>query len=277
MRTVFTVAIVGATVVGLAVGAGYVFQRNLIYLPTPGPLPAASDELPGGQDVTLRTADGLDLSAWFFPADGKPNHDPQAPAVLVAPGNGGNRSMRVPLAEQLTRHGMSVLLMDYRGYAANEGKPSEDGLARDVRAAREYLVEQARVRPDRLLYFGESLGCGVVSELATEHPPAGMVLRSPFSELAETAAHHYPFLPVRTLLKDRYPVQDNVRALSGIPVRVVYGDADSIIPPEQSRAVAEAAGTEPVVVHGADHNDLVLLQGTAVVQTVRELAQGAIS
>ncbi|MDV6012345.1 alpha/beta hydrolase [Haloechinothrix sp. LS1_15] len=274
MKTVLTVVVAGVLVFGVVVGAGYVFQRSLIYLPTGGPLPAASAELPGGQDVTLRTGDGLALQAWFFPAEGRNEHRAEDPAVLVAPGNGGNRAMRIPLAAELTERGMSVLLLDYRGYGDNEGSPTEEGLAKDVRAARSFLIEEAGVDPQRLLYYGESLGCGVVSELATEHPPAGMLLRSPFTELADTAAHHYPFLPVRTLLKERYPVAENVRALDGVPVRVVYGDADSIVPPEQSRAVAEAAGSEPLVVPGADHNDQALLDGPRLVASVEELAEG---
>ena len=76
------------------------------------------------------------------------------------------------------------LLFHYRGYGGNPGSPSEEGLARDVLAARAYVVEEAGVPAVRLLYFGESLGAAVVTELAVEHPPAGLLLRSPFVDLA---------------------------------------------------------------------------------------------
>ena len=96
-----------------------------------------------------------------------------------------------------------MLLFDYRGYGGNPGSPSEEGLARDVRAARQFLTDEG-VPGERLLYYGESLGAAVVAELATEHSPAGLVLRSPFTDLASVGQIHYPFLPVRALLKDRF-------------------------------------------------------------------------
>ena len=194
-------------------------------------------------------------------------------AVLVAPGNGGNRAGRAGLARELRRGGFAVLLMDYRGYGGNPGSPREEGLALDPRAARSFLLEVAGVRPEQLLYYGESLGCAVVTELAVAHPPAGLVLRSPFVDLAAVGREHYPFLPVRTLLRDRYPVAEQVAGIA-VPTTVVLGTADSIVPPAQSRQVADAAASlhRKVEVPGADHNDLALLDGDALVDAVVELA-----
>jgi pimeloyl-ACP methyl ester carboxylesterase len=167
-----------------------------------------------------------------------------------------------------------VLLFDYRGYGGNPGRPSEQGLARDVRAAHRFLIEEAEVAPARLLCYGESLGSAVVTELATEHPPAGLVLRSPFVDLASVGRVHYPFLPVRTLLRDRYPLADHLASVK-VPTTVVYGSRDSIVPPEQSRAVAAAAAGETRVVEiaGADHNDPALLDGKKLIEAVVELAE----
>jgi uncharacterized protein len=250
-------------VVALVLTAAYVFQRRLIYLPTGGPVPPAGDVFPGARDVRLTTADGLTLGAWFVPATGPD----LGFTVLVANGNGGNRTHRAELAAALRARGLSVLLFDYRGYGGNPGHPSEEGLALDVRAARDYLVE--RTSPDRLIYFGDSIGGGVVTELAVAHPPAALVLRSPFTELADTAAEHYPFLPVKLLLRDRFPVLAHVRRITA-PTVVVYGTADSIVPPAQSRAVAAAAAGPVTVVEirGAGHNDPVLLAGSRVVGAV---------
>ena len=145
-----------------------------------------------------------------------------------------------------------------------------------MRAARTWLLEEAGVAADRLLYFGESLGCGVVTALAVEHPPAGLVLRSPFPDLAAVGAEHYPFLPVRTLLRDRFPLADQLARVD-VPTTVVYGSRDSVVPPEQSRAVAEAAGgpTRVVELAGADHNHPALLDGPEVIRAVVELADRA--
>jgi alpha-beta hydrolase superfamily lysophospholipase len=264
VRAGLVVAVVLAVLTGLLWG----LQRRLVYFPDAGPVPAAGAVLPGARDVVLETSDGLRLGAWFLPG-----RDAEAPAVLVANGNGGHRGLRAPLAAALAGRGLAVLLFDYRGYGGNPGSPSEEGLARDVRAARAHLLEEAGVPPDRLLYLGESLGAAVVTELATEHPPAGLVLRSPFVDLAAVGAAHYPFLPVRALLRDRYPVAERVATIR-VPTTVVLGGADSIVPPAQSRAVATAAaGLHRLVeVPGADHNDRVLLDGDALVDAVVELA-----
>ena len=253
------------------VGLLWAFQRRLIYLPDSGPAGPAASVLAGAREVTLETRDGLHLAAWYLPASA-----PGAAGVLVANGNGGNRGLRAPLARALGEAGLAVLLFDYRGYAGNPGTPSEDGLAMDVRAARAFLLEDAGVPSDRLVYFGESLGAAVVAELAVEHPPAGLVLRSPFVDLASVGAVHYPFLPVRALLRDRYPVAEHVARVRA-PTTVVYGSGDSIVPPEQSRSVAEAAATlhRLVEVPGADHNDRVLLDGAAVVTAIVEAAGGS--
>ncbi|HET8662070.1 MAG TPA: alpha/beta hydrolase [Micromonosporaceae bacterium] len=263
-----TVVILLVTLVVLLVLA-WLGQRRLVYLPDRSPAPPAADVLPGAQDVTLETSDGLRLGAWWVP----PRAPPRGMAVLVAPGNGGNRAGRAPLAAALAGAGFAVLLFDYRGYGGNAGAPTAAGLARDARAAYRFLVDVAGVPAGRIIYFGESLGCGVVAELATEHRPGGLVLRSPFTDLAAVGAEHYPFLPVRLLLRDRYPVAEQVATVP-VPTAVVYGTADSVVPPEQSRAVAErAAGPVQVTaVAGADHNDLALFAGPQVVDAVVALA-----
>jgi hypothetical protein len=103
-----------------------------------------------------------------------------------------------------------------------------------------FLGDDAGLPGDRLLYYGESLGAAVVTELASAHP-AGLVLRSPFVDLASVGRVHYPFLPVRTLLKDGYPLAEQLARVT-VPTTVVYGSDDGIVPPDQSRAVAGAAG-----------------------------------
>ncbi|RBQ19913.1 alpha/beta hydrolase [Spongiactinospora rosea] len=249
----------------LIVGLAWVFQRRLIYLPDPAPVPPAATVLPGGRDVTLTTADGLELGAWSFP----PTGEPRGVTVLVAGGNGGNRAYRAPLARALTARGMSVLLMDYRGYGGNPGTPTEEGLALDVQAAGRHLAGSG----ERLIYFGESLGAAVVTRLAAAHPPAGLVLRSPFTDLAAAGRIAYPFLPVASLLKDRFPVAATLPSVRE-PTVVVYGTRDTIVPAELSRKVATASPAllASVEVAGAGHNDAVLLDGPQLISAVTALA-----
>jgi len=261
-------ALIVLVVLALLVALVWFAQRRLIYFPDRSAVPAAGTVLPGGRDVVLETSDGLRLGAWLVP----PTAGDRRVAVLCTPGNAGNRSGRAPFAAALARAGLTVLLVDYRGYGGNPGDPTEQGLARDARAAHAYL--RAHLPGiGALIYVGESLGAAVATELATAHPPAGLVLRSPFTDLAAVGRQHYPFLPVGVLLRDRFPVADLIGRVT-VPTVVVYGTADSVVPPAQSRAVAARAGgpVRLVAVDGADHNDEALSTGSAFVAAVVRLA-----
>ncbi len=236
-------------------------QRRLIYFPTQS-VPDPHKTLPGIEEVTFRTEDDLTLAAWFVPAI----DDEFTATVVVFNGNAGNRADRVPLAGALAEKGFSVLLVDYRGYGGNPGSPSEQGLASDARAAIEYLKTRNDVDRSRLVYFGESLGAAVALGLAGQEPPAALVLRSPFTSLADIATTHYPFLPTSLLLWDRYPNKEIIGGVAA-PVMVIAGSADTIVPFEQSRELFETA-PEPkqlLVVDGADHNDYALLASELMV------------
>jgi pimeloyl-ACP methyl ester carboxylesterase len=253
------------------VALAWIFQRRLIYLPDNDSVSPAEEYIEGARDVTLSTSDGLDLAGWHI----APRSSDRDTTIVVANGNAGNRSGRAPLARALSAEGFTVVLFDYRGYGGNPGSPSEEGLALDVRAARRFVVEDLETPPERIFYFGESIGTGVVTELATEHPPGAMLLRSPFVDLAAVGRVHYPFLPVGLLLWDRYPVAAHIAEVE-VPVTVVYGTDDAIVPPDQSRLVAAAGGAvETVAIEGAGHNDRVMLDGPELVAAVLALADRA--
>ena len=204
MSFILAASVVVAGIIVLA----WMFQRTLIYFPfgeAPGPRDVG---LTQAEVVAFPTADGLTLHGWFVPSSGSP----PAHTVLVFNGNAGNRAYRAPLAAALERQGLQVLLFDYRGYGGNEGKPTEAGLRADAQAAYSYLLERGDVDAARLIYFGESLGTALAIALAVEHPPAGVILRSPFTSLVEVGQTHYPFLPVRSRL-DAGPSEVWVHAL----------------------------------------------------------------
>lgn len=259
-------AVTVLVIIVLVLGVLWLVQRKLIYFPDDSPVPSA-ERVEGASDVTLDTSDGLRLGAWLV----APRLPDRRVAVLVANGNAGNRAMRLPLARALADRGFTVLLFDYRGFGGNEGSPSESGLALDARAAYHHLA--LKFPAERIIFYGESLGAAVVTELATEHRPGGLVLRSPFASMSAVAGHHYPFLPVQMLLRDRYPLADQV---SGIrtPTLIVYGTADATVPPAQSRTVAQRAGgpVTVVAIAGADHNDASLLAGPELITAIVALA-----
>jgi fermentation-respiration switch protein FrsA (DUF1100 family) len=246
-------------------------QRTLIYFPDRDLPPPAVTGLADFEDVRIPVADGVTLGGWFLPAR------PQPPAwtLVVFNGNAGNRAYRIPLATALRRLGLSVLLFDYRGFGDSTGSPTEPGLRDDARAVHAYLARRTDVRADRIVYFGESLGTAVAVQLAVEHPPAALILRSPFTSLVDVGRLHYPILPVRWLLRDRFSSIDAIERVRS-PVLIVAGDRDRIVPLEQSRQLFDRT-PEPrqlLIVSGADHNDAELLDGRQMIEAVRKFLEG---
>jgi fermentation-respiration switch protein FrsA (DUF1100 family) len=250
---------IGAAIAILG-GGLMLLQRRLIYFPH-GSVPPIDATLPGWQEIAFDTSDGLSLAGWFTP----PGTD--APTVIVFPGNAGNRADRALLGSRLADEGYGVLLFDYRGYGGNPGHPTESGLARDARAAAAFVEEQAGNHP--MVYFGESLGAAVAVELATTHPPAALILRSPFTSLPDVARVHYPLIPAKAALWDEYPSLDRIGRVTA-PLLVIAGAADSTVPVEQSRTLYEAAPgpRELLIIADADHNDLALLAGDELFEAV---------
>jgi hypothetical protein len=253
-------AIIGVVVLTLI----WLGQRRLIYFPDTTPPSLDRAGLSGAEAVTFDTADGLRLGAWFVSGSGP---SPRT-TVVVFSGNAGHREYRAPLASSLRQHGLNVLLTDYRGYGGNPGAPTEDGLAADARAARAYVLGRPDVDPARIVYFGESLGAAVAVRLAVEHPPAALILRSPFASLAEVGQYHYPILPVRLLLRDRFASIDRVQQIRA-PVLIVAGTQDAIVPIEHSRHLYDAiVAPKTLVAISADHNDQELLDGDRMIQAI---------
>jgi fermentation-respiration switch protein FrsA (DUF1100 family) len=240
-------------------------QRRLIYFPDSRvPAPGAAG-LAGVEEVVFRADDGTRLAGWFVPAD---DRVPRG-TVLAFNGNAGNRAYRAPFASALRRHGLNVLLFDYRGFGGSTGSPTESGLMADGRAALAYLMTRRDVDPLRLVFFGDSLGTAVATALAAAHPPAALVLRSPFASIADVGAVHYPFLPVRLLLRDRFSAIDLIPRVTS-PLLVIMGGRDQIVPPDHSRRLYEAATArkEILVLPEADHNDVELLAGDEMIDAI---------
>lgn len=230
----------------------YVFQRSLIYLPDRAVYSPEDAGVPEMNVVELSTKDGLSINAWY-----RPPTRPDLPTIVYFHGNAGNIANRGFIVRPYLDKGYGVFLLTYRGYSGNPGKPSEEGLYNDARAAMEFLGNEGVAEQCTVLY-GNSIGAAVAIQMATEYSVGAIVLQSPFSTLADVATIHYAFfLPFRGVIKDKYDSMSKVDRLHQ-PVFILHGKSDNIIPPELSRKLLEALPQpkEAEYIPGKGHNDL---------------------
>ncbi|RIK82678.1 MAG: alpha/beta hydrolase [Planctomycetota bacterium] len=203
------------------------------------------------EDVFFAAEDGTRLHGWYVP------HPQPRAVVLFAHGNGENVASLAPLLRLLhDRVAVTTFAWDYRGYGRSGGKPHEENLLSDARTAQRWLAARAGVRPEDVVVYGRSLGGGVAVGLASQHLVRGLVLERTFAGLVETAAHHFPWLPVRWLMKNRFPSIERIASYRG-PLLQSHGTADEVVPFDMGRRLFEAAGSANkrfITCEGADHN-----------------------
>jgi hypothetical protein len=228
------------------------FEHRNVYLPSRSLVATGADLGRPFEDLTLTSADGARLHAWFFPAAaGSPR---AAWAILHCHGNAGNISHRLEHAGALLETGAGVLLFDYRGYGRSTGVPSEEGTYLDAQAAYQWLRQKGFVA-DRIVVVGESLGGGVAAELARRETVGGLVLQSTFTSIPDVGAEFFPLLPVRWLASIRY---DNLAKLPQlrVPVLVMHGRRDTVIRYHHGTRIHAAANEPKLFVElQGDHND----------------------
>jgi pimeloyl-ACP methyl ester carboxylesterase len=199
--------------------------------------------------------------------------------VLWFHGNAGNIGSRVAWLRDLhAATGYSILLFDYRGYGWSDGRSSEAGLYRDAEAVLAHLRSDARVDPERIVYFGRSLGSAVAVELATRHPPMALVIETPFPSLRWLAHEVYPWLPVTRWLHESYDSEARAQRIDA-PALVIHGARDEVAPVDGARRVADAfAGeVELYVVPGARHNDIPAVAGEAYYRRLVSFVERALA
>jgi fermentation-respiration switch protein FrsA (DUF1100 family) len=230
------------TIVGLTA-----FQRRLQYFPDRRLTELAQTGMRGGKELRLATADGETLVAWHFPPkEGRP-------LILYFHGNGGALVDRVPRFRMFVARGYGILAVSYRGYGGSTGSPTQNGLMQDGEAA--YREALARGYDDRrVVLMGASLGTGVAIALAARHEAAALVLEAPYLSALDVARAHYPIFPVRWLMLDQFRSDLAIRQVR-LPVLMVHGEEDDVIPIDSAKRLFELAN-EPktfVSVPGGDH------------------------
>lgn len=247
-------------------GLVYAVQDRLVWFPGP---PPADDPRAAGlafEDVRITTPDGVRLHGWFLPGGRQ--------AVLISHGNAGTIAGRLPHAAAFRGMGRSVLLYDYRGYGASEGRPSEEGTYLDAVAAFDWLVARG-FAPADITAYGESLGGAVAVELATRRDPGRLIVESAFASLPEIGAKAYPWLPVRWLSRIRYESLAKAPGLA-LPVMVIHSPDDHLVPIGQGRRLHDVLpGPTRFLETGGGHNDGGFLQRAEWVEAVRRFLDGA--
>ncbi len=225
-------------VLGVFVGGMYLLQPAMVFLPSPDLEQTPADWGLAYEEVWLRAEDGVRLHAWYLPRSAA------GPTLLFFHGNAGNISHRRASLEIFHDLGLNVLILDYRGYGRSEGRPSEQGLYRDARAAWDHLLGERGLAPREIVVFGRSLGGAVAANLAAGVPdeaqPGALILESTFSSARDMARALYPVLG--SLMVMRFQLDTRARVAEvRCPVLVLHSPDDEIVPYAQGREVFEAA------------------------------------
>lgn len=216
----------------------------------------------GAEDRWFRASDGTKLNAWWFPLAAASR------ATLFLHGNAGNVTHRADHSARIREAGSSVLVVDYRGYGKSEGRPSEAGLYKDADAAYDELVRLG-FDPANIVIHGESLGSAVAVDLAARRKCAGLILEAPLSSVQEIAGLIVPLLG--PALVRGFNSREKIRGVH-VPLLVIHGDHDEVIPFEHGRAVFEAANDPKYFwpVRGGTHNELLYAAGAEYVPRLRD-------
>lgn len=210
-------------------------ERSLVY---PRPSRERGDWRPRWlrpQNVWFRSADNTKLHGWYVP-------NPDARRLIVyAHGNGEHVADQANLVLRLQTHlAATVFVYDYRGYGRSRGNPAERGCVADGMAAQRWLAEREGVALDDIILMGRSIGGGVAVAAAAEQGARALVLEATFSKMTDAAAHQYPWLPVRLVMRNRYNSVRRIQKYHG-PTFQCHGSDDDVVPIELARKLFDTS------------------------------------
>lgn len=258
---------------GLLIAVVYLMQSRMLYLPGVAGRALVMTPVDVGmdyQDVSIHTSDGVTLHGWYIVGR-------SSRVLLFFHGNAGNISHRLESIRQFQELGLSVLIIDYRGYGQSGGKTTETGIYRDTEAAWRYLTEDRGIVASEIVIFGRSLGASAAARLAAQHQPLALIVESSFTSVPDIAQELYPWLPARWLSRFSHATRDYVQDVR-CPVLVVHSRDDDIIPFHHGEAIF-AAASEPrtLLVLRGTHNDAFLRDESVYIEGLRTFLAGLVS
>ena len=224
----------------------YFFQRNLMYHPNENNY--SNDELKVNvEKIKVITKDGIDLLGWYHEKNLK-----KFKTLLFFHGNAGSLENRIHKLNRFGEMKINFLIIAWRGFSGNKGKPSEKGLYEDGQSAIQWLLEKGLNEKDIIIY-GESLGTGIATHLSQNKDFAGVILETPFTSMVDAAKTFYPYIPVNLLLKDKFKNEDKVKNINS-PILIMHGEVDQIVPFAMGKRIFEVAN-EPKFSYFTKHDN----------------------
>ena len=211
----------------------YFYQRNLLYHPNENNY--SGDKISVDiEKVKIQTADNIELLGWYHEKNLK-----DYKTLVYFHGNAGSLENRIHKLNHFQDMNINFLIIAWRGFNGNKGKPSERGLYVDGKSAIDWLKKKG-VDEKNLILYGESLGTGVATHLAQNKNYAGVILETPFTSMVNAAKNFYPYIPINLLLKDKF---ENFKKVKNIntPILVMHGEVDQIVPFSMGKKIYEIA------------------------------------
>ncbi|WP_316193973.1 alpha/beta hydrolase [Bradyrhizobium sp. SZCCHNRI1029] len=248
--------IVLAAVYGIVLAALFVRQRAMLFpIPPVGRTAPAAAGLPQAEEHVLTSADGERVIVWHVPAK------PGRKVVLYFPGNGDFLAGVASRFKALTADGTGLVALSYRGYAGSSGSPSEPGLLQDAAVAYAFTTE--RYEAGRIVAWGFSLGSGVATAIAAEHPISKLILEAPYTSTVDVASAMLRVVPVSLLMLDRFHSDQRIANVH-VPLLIMHGERDPAISIRFGERLFALAHDPKRFVRFPDggHNDLDLFGAT---------------
>ena len=211
----------------------YFYQRNLLYHPNENNY--SGDKISVDiEKVKIQTADNIELLGWYHEKNLK-----DYKTLVYFHGNAGSLENRIHKLNHFQDMNINFLIIAWRGFNGNKGKPSERGLYLDGKSTIDWLIKKG-VNEENIILYGESLGTGVATHLAQNKNYAGVILETPFTSMVDAAKNFYPYIPVNLLLKDKFENFKKVKNIN-IPILVMHGEIDQIVPFSMGKKIYEIA------------------------------------
>jgi fermentation-respiration switch protein FrsA (DUF1100 family) len=214
------------------------------------------------EKVKIKTQDGIELISWHHIKNSK-----EYKTILFLHGNAGSLENRIHKINHFKYMDVNFLLLSWRGFSGNKGKPTEKGLYEDARSAIKWLNTQG-VTKDKIILYGESLGTGVVTEIAQNKNFGGVILESPFTSMIDAGKDKYPFLPVKFLLKDKYLSNKKIQNIKS-PILIMHGKADKLVPFHMGKEMYELAN-EPKYSYFTEYDNHMMEYDKNLTNTLKQ-------